>query len=345
MDQRAEIILEKIVDHYVQTAEPVGSRALAKIAELDISAATIRNIMSDLTDMGLIVQPHISAGRIPTDKGYRYYINKVLKKIESSKYEFRSETSRNKENQPVRLEDILLDATQELSSMTNFTGVIISPQPSVSRLKKIELIRLNDTQILIVLVTQIGMVRNKIVHLRECPDQETLDSICKVLCDLFEGEIVTEIRSSLVKRLTEHQAAYDDLLVQAIRLGKKAFNLDIANELFVFGRSKMCSFPEFSDQESLQEVYQILDDKTALFNTLVSVMDSDKPLIKIGNENEYFGLDQCSVVAGTYGNREYLLGSIGVIGPTRMNYLKVISEIDYSAQKLSYEVGQFLDNN
>ena len=342
MDQRAEIILKLIIDHYVTSAEPVSSRALSKMVDNKMSAATIRNVMSDLSEAGLIGQPHISAGRIPTDLGYRYYINKILSTDQSLKFSNLPSSEHQRDETHRRLEDILVEAATELSSVTSCTGVIISPQPAISRLRNIEYLRLNDRQVLVVLVTQIGMVYNKIVHFRECPEQETLDKISRLFCELFEGFTLTEIRETLVDTLTQQKDDYDDYLAQAIRLGKKSFDVSLASELFVLGRSNMCSFPEFQNQKSLSIVYNILDDKTALLDLLVNVMSNEGIQVSIGNENKYNELEQCSFLASTYGNSDHLLGSIGIIGPTRMNYPRIISELDYSAQKLSYEVDQFI---
>jgi len=342
MDQRAEIILELIIDHYVTSAEPVSSRALSKMVDNKMSAATIRNVMSDLTEAGLIGQPHISAGRIPTDLGYRYYINQILNTDQAAKYASIASSGAQTEDTHRRLEDILVSAATELSSVTSCTGVIISPQPAISRLRNIEYVKLNHKQVLVVLVTQIGMVYNKIVHFRECPEQDILDKVSRLFCDLFDGFTLTEIRESLVTSLSEVKDDHEDYFAQAIRLGKKSFDISLSSELFVLGRSNMCSFPEFQDQKSLSIVYNILDDKTALLDLLVDVMSNEGIQVRIGNENKYNELEQCSFVASTYGNHDHLLGSIGIIGPTRMNYPRIISELDYSAQKLSYEVDQFL---
>ncbi|MBU2647182.1 heat-inducible transcriptional repressor HrcA [bacterium] len=343
MEKRAELVLELIIEHYIKTAEPVGSRALTKLIDFKISAATIRNIMSDLTEMGMIVQPHISAGRIPTDQGYRYYINQILHLDTHCIVEFSKQAYYPTEKQAQRLEDILLDITGDLSRATDCTSVIISPQPAVSKLKKMELIKLNEKQLLIVLVTQIGMVRNKIVYLRECPDQSMLDRIKDQLCSMFTGKTILDIRNSLVETVTRLMDESDDTFVQMIRIGKKAFSMDIENEVFIMGRSKMCAFPEFRDQDRLKILFNVLDDKKALFDTLLGVMDKVGIQVRIGNENSCDGLNQCSVIAGTYGSSDYLLGSLGIIGPMRMNYPKIISEIDYSAQKLSHALTQFLD--
>jgi heat-inducible transcriptional repressor len=343
MDNRAELVLQMIVEHYTKTAEPVGSRVLTKLLDFQVSAATIRNIMSDLTEMGLIVQPHISAGRVPTDLGYRYYLNQILNLEAPCFVEFSEMDLKQGDTHAQRLEDILLEVIGDLSRATDCPSIVISPQPSVSKLKKMELIKLNEKQLLIVLISQIGMVRNKIVHLRECPEQDMLDRINGLLCDMFSGQTFLDIRNSLVETVTETMDDYEEIFVQTIRIGKKAFDTDNETDVFILGRSKMCAFPEFKDQERLKILFKLLDDKKALFNTLITVMDQDGIQVRIGNENQHDGLDQCSVIAGTYGSSDYLLGSLGVIGPKRIDYSKIISEIDYSTQKLSYALTQFLN--
>jgi len=343
MDNRAELVLQMIVEHYTKTAEPVGSRVLTKLLDFKVSAATIRNIMSDLTEMGMIVQPHISAGRVPTDLGYRYYLNQILNLEAPCFVEFSEMDLKQSDNHAQRLEDILLEVIGDLSRATDCPSIVISPQPAVSKLKKMELIKLNEKQLLIVLISQIGMVRNKIVHLRECPEQEMLDRINGLLCDMFAGQTFLDIRNSLVETVTETMDEYEEIFVQTVRIGKKAFDTDSETDVFILGRSKMCAFPEFKDQDQLKILFKLLDDKKALFNTLITVMDQDGIQVRIGNENQHDGLDQCSVIAGTYGSSDYLLGSLGVIGPKRIDYSKIISEIDYSTQKLSYALTQFLN--
>ncbi len=343
MDNRAELVLQMIVEHYTKTAEPVGSRVLTKLLDFQVSAATIRNIMSDLTEMGMIVQPHISAGRVPTDLGYRYYLNQILNLEAPCFVAFSEMDLKQSDSHAQRLEDILLEVIGDLSRATDCPSIVISPQPAVSKLKKMELIKLSEKQLLIVLISQIGMVRNKIVHLRECPEQEMLDRINSLLCEMFAGQTFLDIRSSLVETVTETMDEYEEIFVQTIRIGKKAFDTDSETDVFILGRSKMCAFPEFRDQESLKILFKLLDDKKALFNTLITVMDQDGIQVRIGNENQHDGLDQCSVIAGTYGSSDYLLGSLGVIGPKRIDYSKIISEIDYSTQKLSYALTQFLN--
>jgi heat-inducible transcriptional repressor len=345
MDQRAEEILEKVIEHYIENAEPIGSRLLSKALKQKLSPATIRNVMTDLTEMGFIVQPHTSAGRIPTDTAYRYYINKLLSEI-SIPWEksFQKKVKQAECHPHYRIEDILLDATNELSSITNCAGIVISPMLAASRLKQLQLIRLNDRQILVVIVTQIGMVHNKIIQVRSCPEQDSLDKMAAILLDLFEKEPIARIRKSLIKELTKNQEECNQLIIQAIRLGKKAFDIDSPGELIIAGRSKMCSFPEFNDQNKLKALYRVFEDKIALTDLMVDAMNDDGIKVNIGTENQLMGLSTCSVVAGTYGNQGHLLGTIGIVGPTRLDYPKVISAIHYSTEKLSLTLSRFLEN-
>lgn len=342
MNERSELILRSIVEQYVETAEPVGSRLLSKLPQLSLSAATIRNVMSDLSELGLIAQPHTSSGRIPTDKGYRYYINNLLKEPDVD-YVAKTPQISSIDSNIARLEDILKQVTSELSRITSYTGITVSPQPMYSRLKKVELIQLSRTKLLIVLITRIGVVRNKIIYIRNCPDQDFLNRLSRILTEKFQGEKLARIQKILIESLSEGQADYDDYLAQAIRIGKKAFDYDISGDLIIFGRSNMLSQPEFCDQKDMRDMYQLFENKEVLLEAFEETVGKRGVNITIGNENNCKGLNRCSIVSTTYGSKENLLGSLGVIGPTRMDYSKIISAIDRSAHTLSIAVKQFLN--
>ena len=213
-----------------------------------------------------------------------------------------------------------------------------------SRLKKVELIQLSRTKVLIVLITQIGIVRNKIIYVRNCPEQDYLNSLSRIFTGKFQGEKLNRIQDVLIETLSEGQADYDEYLAQAIRIGKKAFDYDIPGELFISGRSNMLSLPDFCDQENIRDIYQLFEDKEVLLEAFEETVGDRGVSITIGNENSCKGLNKCSIVSTTYGSKDYLLGSLGIIGPTRMDYSKIISAIDYSAQKLSIAVKQFLND-
>lgn len=351
LDARQRKVLLFIVEHYVQTAEPVGSRVLSKSLDLNVSAATIRNIMADLTEMGLIAQPHTSAGRIPTDKGYRYYVNGDLSSIDPTGKEEGDEENQALSKQILKhynhsffsLDEILQNTAALLAGLTNLTGIVAPPKPSRSKMKRVELLSLNEQQILVVLVTNSGMVMNKIIASREGLTQEFLNQMNNFFNEQFTGCTLAEVREKLVDSLTQEQEQYRDLLPHAIRLGKKAFDIEGSGELYIHGQSNMFLCPEFSDPEMLQSVYQTIEEKTSILRVLNLDLDTKEVKVRIGLENRCQELDHCTIVSASYGTIENLIGSIGVIGPTRMDYHKVASVINYTARSLSQTVNQLLE--
>jgi len=339
MDPRAEQILDHIIEQYIQTAEPVGSRAISKLTELNLSAATIRNVMSDLTEVGMLSQPHTSAGRVPTDRAYRYYVDKLQKnKPEETIQDEVWPAKRPYE----RLEDLLYEAAQELTEETHCTGLLLSPRPASSKLNRVELIGISGTQVLVVLVTQAGMVKNRIITLKECPEQEDLNLVASKLCELFLGHAIGDIHEGLLETLA---GKTDRLSAHAIRIGKKALEIETSGEVYISGGANLCGFPEFNNQASLKKVYQEFEDKRGLSRILNEMTRSAGLHVTIGSENQAAGLESCSILARTYGTTNSLLGSIGIIGPTRIDYPKVIKAIDRSSRKLSYAVDHFLNSN
>lgn len=339
MKERSRKVLISIVKNYVESAEPIGSRFLAKKSGISLSAATIRNIMADLTELGFIEQPHTSAGRVPTDKGYRFYVDQMLNHSKLEKKT--SEKIKSCYESPLlHFDDILQITTQLLSDLTHLTAVVVSPRPLEAKLKKIEYLLLSEKQCLIVLVTQGGLVFNKIVNTREKLSQEFLDSLSDCLNQLFRHDRLVEIKSRLVEALGEEKGIYKELLAQAIRLGKKAFELSSPGELYLFGQAKMLQFPEFSNPHSLKTVYQLFEEKDELARIFCPTQ-SQGVRISIGGEINCEELSQCSVITANYGEIGDQHGSLGVIGPTRMDYSGVASIIDYTAKKLTQLVSRF----
>ncbi len=340
LDSRSEAILNSIIELYVQTAEPVGSRALAKRTGMDLSAATIRNVMADLTEMGLISQPHTSAGRTPTDLAYRYYVDVIRPSTKASRSYIPESAKRDR---PDRLEQVLFEVAGELTESTNCAGLILSPQPAASQFKKIDFISLSHTQVLVVLVTQSGMVKNRILQLRESPDQEALTKMSEILMDLFASKTLAEIQKGLMSALTEGETG---LSAQAIRLGKKAFSFSPGDEgLLIVGESRLCAYPDFEGAQQLQGIYKVFEEKKALAGIMNEAMSSSGIQVTIGQESQCLELEHCSIVATSYGSLNHRLGSIAVVGPTRIDYPKVMAALDYSSQKLSYAVSHYLDEN
>ncbi|OGH00069.1 MAG: heat-inducible transcription repressor HrcA [Candidatus Lambdaproteobacteria bacterium RIFOXYD1_FULL_56_27] len=341
MESRSEQILNTIIDHYIQTAEPVGSRSISKKLPVSLSAATIRNVMSDLTDSGFLSQPHTSAGRVPTDLAYRHYVDRLqanptpeLVDLEAEEEQFAELAKRCP-----RLEDLLQETANELTQATHCVGMLLPPRSGPSRLKKVELLGISQTQVLVILVTQTGMVKNRILPLKECPPQEDLDKIAGILCGQFAGQSIEEIHLNFLERLTDDAK---ELSAQAIRIGKKALEIEAAGEVYVSGSANLCEYPEFFDHHSLYKVYRQFENKEALASMFEALTKTEGLHVQIGGENRAFGLESCSVLASTYGTQGALLGGIALVGPTRIDYPKVIEAIGRSSRKLSYAVNHFL---
>jgi len=341
LNDRNQQILNTIIEHYIQTAEPVGSRSLAKLAKVGLSAATIRNVMSDLTEAGYLSQPHTSAGRIPTDLAYRFYVDQVQQhhRPSSPLPEENDDFGSKLGKQYQSLEDVLQSVADQLTADTHCTGVLLAPRPTPSVLKKVELIGISQTQVLVVLVTEAGMVSHRIIAFRECPAQEGLNKIASTLRNLFLGKVIGDIHDRLIETLADEA---QELSAPAIRIGKRAFAVDRLGSLYLCGSANLCEYPEFQNSENLRKVYRQFEDKASL-TTLFETMSQTEGLhIQIGAENHGYNLESCAVFATPYGSKGKLLGCIGVVAPTRIDYPKVMDAISQSSRKLSYAVNHFL---
>lgn len=342
MKSREFAILSFIIEHFIKTAEPVGSRVLSKIIEIGISASTIRNIMSDLTEHGYIIQPYTSAGRIPTDKGYRYYINHMLGYDSNEEIENLQDLKNSVITPHDRLEDLLKATSHTLAQKTSLTSVILSPRVRASKLKKIEFFNISEQRILVTLVAQSGMVINKMLHVKESLPQEYLTNVSQYLNQIFENCSLSEARQKLVEVLQDEKAEHNEHLAKVIRLGKKAFDFSNQGELFVSGLVNILECPEFEKPGKLQSYYRIFEDKNDIFNIFSKSMDSKGTQVFIGLENGNESMEELSVIVSHYGNKDTQLGSIGLIGPKRMDYSKNINIMRKTADILTNMIQQFI---
>ncbi|MGK0289927.1 MAG: heat-inducible transcriptional repressor [bacterium] len=340
MKERNQLILCFLVDNYIKTGEPVGSRTISKMKGANFSAATIRNIMLDLTDLGLISQPHTSAGRIPTNQGYRFYVNLMENEKFAEEVTFSEQELVGVDT--ARLEDLLRNTTKIIANLSDLTGIASSPKPSLSHMKLVEFVRLSDQQILVILVTQSGMVTNKIIPVRENFKQDVLDSISLHLNDLFKGKTLAEIRFQLASKLAEEKNEFNSMLGHTIRLGKKAFDITDSSDLYLYGQTNLIHYPEFLDPENLENVYLAFEEKTQILEVLGKTKNPQKTNVFIGSEINCHELGNCSVISANYSADNYTLGSIGIIGPTRMDYQKNKSIVENISKELSQQVTKFL---
>lgn len=328
--------LQAVLHHFISTAEPVGSRTISKKYLRDLSPATIRNALSDLEDMDYLKQPHTSAGRIPTDKAYRFYVDNLrdipkpsLKESEAIKKKISSKQTEARE--------AILDSTKVLSSLSNQASIILLPKFTNITLKRIELVKTRVFQVLVVFISRSGVVQNKLINLKENMTQDKLDSISRYLNDKFNGLTLQKIREKVVSTMESEKRRYDSLLKKANEVIQKAFIEDeIENDLYVTGATNIIEQPEFRDDlEKMKGILSAFEEKSKLLYILDHCLDEEGVSIIIGAENQVHEMRDCSLVTRTYKFGDNVLGTVGIFGPKRMEYPKIISLVDYTAKVLS----------
>jgi heat-inducible transcriptional repressor len=332
LEARVKVILQAVVDHYIQSGEPVGSRTLSKLLDLGISAATIRNVMADLTEQGYLDQPHTSAGRVPTDKAYRFYVD-----AQATSTEVPDATRRMIEESildaPAGLESLLASTTRLLAELTEFTGVVASPMMRATRLKKVDFLRIGPEEVYVVLITQSNMVHHKILRVTQELGQEFLNSVSRFLNDQFTSKSLAEIRGQVLESLMEEKEQYDQLLAHVVRLSKRAFDLSHERELYVEGQFNIVK--DLQDLGRVRSLLQALENKFSIIELLDHALNDAGIGVLIGQENALECLENCALVTAKYGSGTDSLGTIGVIGPTRMDYHRIVPIIGYTAKVLS----------
>lgn len=322
---RKQLILQAIIEDYINTAEPVGSRTISKKYLTAISPATIRNEMADLEEMGYIEQPHTSSGRIPSDKGYRIYVNQILEqqKIIEMHQEFIKTEFFDTLGEIDRL---IKHASKLLSQLTSYTSIAMAPQIKSSVLKRIQLIKIDTTTLLIVLITNSGIVKNGVIRVVKDLSHDLIEKLSRIFNEVFEGLSVQDIDDNVIKELMLRMNGYNDIVEQVLSEIIRTLQYTDKTEIYHDGAANMLNLPEFKDIDRAREFFNILEEKELLFN-LLNEAENDVS-VSIGSENKYEQLNDCSVITATYKINGKTIGSIGVVGPTRMDYTKVISIVD-----------------
>jgi len=331
LDERKILILQAVVHDYIQSAEPVGSRTIARRYNLGISPATIRNEMSDLEEIGYIVQPHVSAGRIPSDKGYRFYVD-VLMKPERISEEFRRQIYRQLASKYREVEQLLQETTKILSLLTNYIALVVAPHVDACVLKHIQLIPIDESYILVVLVMSPGFVHNKIIEVNTRYTMEELVVISTELTKLLRGIAYRDIGVTLIKDIKDQ---FGDIGLALLDLISEELAHSNLEQLYFHGTLQMFNQPEFKDVEKAKALLEILEAKELLADLLTELGKNSGVQVRIGQENPHSAMQEYSLVTSTYGIGGEVIGSIGVIGPTRMEYAKVFSSVELMANILS----------
>jgi heat-inducible transcriptional repressor len=336
LDAREAAILKSVIQEHILTGAPVGSKKVSGGVRLDLSPATIRGIMADLEERGLLVQPHTSAGRLPTDRAYRLYVDRLMRRsnmnpsraqvIDAALFASRGEIA-----------DLLGEASKQLSKFSRQVGVVLAPAMRRVVVEKLEFARLNERRIVAILVGRSGVVHNRILDLDEPMSQEELDRTGRYLTDQFGGMTLLQMRTELENRMKEERAAYDRLLARSLKLGRRTIEEDEDNsaDLFVEGASNLLDSPEFADLGKMKKLIRTLEEKRRLIGLLSRVLDQDGVQVMIGSENQEENLNHCTVVASNYHSGDRVMGTLGIVGPTRMEYVKAIGLVEHLAVVLT----------
>jgi heat-inducible transcriptional repressor len=334
INERAGKVLNHIIQNYVSTGQPVGSTALARAPDLQVSSATVRNVMSDLEELGLIQSPHTSSGRIPTPAGYRTFINQLLHTQPLN----RDQSSEIKQalqqyDDPKKL---LTNASQLLSRLTSFAGVVSMPDSEFSHFKQIEFLKLKKRRVLAILVTEDGMVENKVLNLDQDYSEAELVRASNYFNDAYARRSMFEVRQDLLRKMQQDSSEMQGAMQTAVEMAQSLLEeQEDHDEVVVSGRSNLFSLPDFSETEQLKGVLDTFHTKRVLLDLVSKSLNGEDISIYIGEESGYEALEACSVIAMPYEKEGQRVGVLGVIGPTRMQYERVVSVVDVTSRLLS----------
>ncbi|HEV8431985.1 MAG TPA: heat-inducible transcriptional repressor HrcA [Thermoanaerobaculia bacterium] len=338
LDGRAREVLREIVMQHVATGEAISSRSLAKCGRFQLSPASLRNVMADLEDLGYLAQPHTSAGRVPTDRGYRFFINYLMKSRVLTQRE--RETIDEQVSHGTEIDHVLHEASLTLSRLADQVGVVFMPTLLQFAIRSMDFVLVAENKILSVIVGTNGVVVNKVVETRLNFNREELEKIGRFISVEFFGLTLDQIRRRLVNMTEEERAMQDEMLQKTIALGIEAVN-DVRtseNDLYVEGAASILTKPEFSDTVALRKTFLALQEKEKLIDLLNSCLTEEGLQILIGSESDFTHVHNFSIVAKSYGSHNAPLGVVGIIGPMRMEYARMAPLVDYLGRALSRKI-------
>jgi len=345
LNEREKEILKSVIKSYISSGKPVGSRFLSKKRKDSLSPATIRNIMSDLEDAGYLVQPHTSAGRIPTDKGYRFYVDNLL---DSTRLNKSDEAFINQSIFETDSHDSVMERiSQTISMATDNIGFVISPSLGHNLLKHIEFIHLGEHKILVVIVSKSGLVQNRVIRVEEQFTQMDLDHTARYVNENYLGCGLLYIRNDVLQKMREEKALYDKLLKNFILLCSRGLIDEVSDQdvdIYVDGASNLISKPEFTDSMRMRSIFKTFEKKSKLvkiLNECIHGKPGEGVRIIIGSENSIPGMRDYSLISSPLTDLDHNLGSVGILGPTRMEYARAITVVDYVTKLY----GQILNAN
>jgi len=333
INERAQKLLKSLVEIYIREGQPVGSSTLVKSSNLDLSPATVRNVISDLERMGLVSSPHTSSGRVPTAKGYRLFVDRLLTVKPLDGEEVR--TLQAQINSKESTHSVLESATKALSAITQLAGVVTIPRNTRNQIRQIEFIPLSERRILAILVYDEHNVENRIIHTDNQFTQAELLRIANFLNAEFLGHDVQTIRHRLLESMSVARESMDRMMLSAISMANQVFQQDSKNPDFIMaGEFNLMAYTEMADIAKLRQLFETFSEKQTILNLLDQSLRAPGLQIYIGKEAGYDALQDCSVITASYSDENEVIGSLAVIGPTRMAYDRIIPIVDVTANML-----------
>lgn len=332
LDDRKFLILQAIIDDYIMTAMPVGSRTISRKSGVGFSPATIRNEMSDLEELGYLDQPHTSAGRVPSDKAYRLYVDRLLKvgKLSEDESERMHETIQARSAQ---VDDVIRSAVQVLADATQYTSVIVAPKLGSLRIKHIQLVPVAEGTALMIIVTNLGIVKDAVINVPDGLDADDLYSISRMLTRRLADKPLEAVRQTFSELLRDADNNRR-LMGETLRVIEKKLEQEDSTEVFIGGSSKLLNYPEYSDVQKARNFLAVLESKDKI-RKLVGREGGMEVTIRIGSENNVPEMNDCSIVTARYRVGDQASGTLGIIGPTRMNYNRVIPVLEFMSRAMS----------
>lgn len=341
LTDRQLLIFQVIVDDFIHTAQPVGSRTLSKKEEIFFSSATIRNEMADLEELGFIEKTHTSSGRIPSEKGYRYYVDHLLSPQKLNQHDIHKVQSIFAER-IYELEKIVQKSAKILSELTNYTSIVLGPAVRDNKLKRIQIVPLNKETAIAIIITDTGHVENRMFHLPENIDAGDLEKVVNILNDRLAGAPLESLNNKLYKEvavLLRHHINNYDLMLNSIA---DTIKIPAYDKLFFGGKTNMLSQPEFHDIEKVKNLMNMIEQEKGIYDLLSKNKSGIN--IKIGRENNNSAMENCSLITASYSIGTEKLGTIAILGPTRMEYSRVISLLNYISADLSSVLSKLYQN-
>ena len=335
LGERAQHLLRILIESYIRDGQPVGSRALSRESGLQLSSATVRNVMADLEELGFVASPHTSAGRVPTDKGYRFFVDTLLQLRpldEAATAEIRRQVEASRDSST----DLITAVSQLLSSATRLAGVVTLPRTRSASITQVEFVALSENRVLVVLVFNDREVQNRIIQLERRYSPDELKRASSYLNEQFRGRTLREVRQEILRQLSEAHAHLNQIMLEAISVAQQVFESGGEDRLeyVIKGETNLMGMAELSSVERLRRLFEAFNEKRDFLHLLDHSLKAEGVQIFIGHESGYQILDDCSVVTAPYADGESVVGVLGVIGPTRMAYERVIPIVDMTAKLL-----------